>query len=244
MIGPVRVLVAEQPTAVAMIARLLDHEPVEVGTPRIVAFCNAHTVNLARRDPSFVTALDQALVLNDGAGLNIARKVLHGAPFPANLHGTDLTTVVIAAAARPLRIFLLGSRPGIADQAAAILAARFPHHTIAGTRHGFFDANESHQIALAIAATGADVVLAGMGQPRQEKWAAEHGAATGALVMCIGAYLDFTAGVVRRAPRWVQQMRLEWLFRMMQEPRRLAGRYLIGNARFLGNIARDYIKLR
>lgn len=223
---------------------MLGHHSGPDRTARIVAFCNAHTVNLARRDASFVAALNKAMVLNDGVGLDLARRALYGGPFPDNLNGTDFTTVVMETAPRPLRIFLLGSPSGVADKAAAVLATRFPRHSFVGTRHGFFDPSEGRDVALAIAKTGADLVLVGTGQPRQEKWAAEHGAETGALVMCIGAYLDFTAGVVRRASPWVRQLRLEWLVRLAQEPQRLAGRYIIGNGRFLADIALDYIRSR
>jgi N-acetylglucosaminyldiphosphoundecaprenol N-acetyl-beta-D-mannosaminyltransferase/alpha-1,3-mannosyltransferase len=217
--------------------------PTDGTALRIVAFCNAHTVNLARGDTSFVKALNSALVLNDGVGVDIARRLLYGAPFPANLQGTDLTSAVLAASAKAMRIFLLGSPPGVAKRAAEILAVRYPQHSIVGTRHGFFDlATEGLAVAKEIAATRADLVLAGMGQPRQEKWAAEFAAETGAVVMCIGAYLDFTAGTVRRAPRWAQQARLEWLVRLAQEPRRLAGRYLVGNAQFLLDTAIDYLR--
>lgn len=239
-IGPVSVCVFEQDAALATIAAMLDRTG-----KRTVAFCNAHTVNLARGDPVFVQALNDALVLNDGVGVDIARKLLYGAPFPANLQGTDLTSAVLATAPRPLRIYLLGSPPNVAEQAGEVLAARFPHHSFVGTRHGFFDmAGEGATVAEAIKATRADLVLVGMGQPRQEKWAKEFGPATGALVMCIGAYLDFTAGVVRRAPLWAQRARLEWLVRLAQEPRRLAGRYLLGNSRFLAGIGSDYLRLR
>ena len=246
LIGPVSVCVIEKDAALATIEGMLDRaDTVGAARGRIVAFCNAHTVNLARRDISFVTALNKALVLNDGVGVDIARKLLYGSAFPANLHGTDLTTAVLATAPRSLRIFLLGSPPGIADRAAEVLAARFPRHTIVGTRHGFFDLEtEGRAVAEMIATCGADLVLAGMGQPRQEQWASEYGTLTGALVMCIGAYLDFTAGAVLRAPSWAQQARLEWLVRLVQEPRRLAGRYLIGNGRFLADIGADYLRLR
>lgn len=245
LIGPVAVCVAGRNAALDRIAAMLDTAPADAAGARVIAFCNAHTVNLARRDPGFVRALEGATVLNDGVGVDIARKLLYGAPFPDNLHGTDLTTAVLETARRPLRVFLLGSRPGIAERAGEVLAARFPRHRILGARDGFFDpATEGRAVAEAIARTGADLVLAGMGQPRQEKWAAEHGGATGALVMCIGAYLDFTAGAVRRAPRWAQRARLEWLVRLAQEPRRLGGRYLIGNGLFLAGIGTDYVRSR
>lgn len=245
LIGGVAVRVTVLDHALAAIHAMIDGDARYGGeNRRVVAFCNAHTVNLARRDSAFLAVLNDSFVLNDGVGLDLARRWLHGAAFPANLHGTDLTTAVLATAERPLRLFLLGSPPGVAECAAAVLEIRFPHHRVVGTHDGFFDEAEGAAIARTIAKTGADLVLVGMGQPRQEMWAFRHGAASGALVMCIGAYLDFTAGMVRRAPRWVQRVRLEWFVRLAQEPRRLAGRYLIGNARFVVGIARDRMRAR
>lgn len=236
-IGPVSVSALGHERALERVAELLDRDG-----RRVVAFCNAHTVNLARRDPAFRAALAGAVVLNDGVGLDLARRLLHGSRFPANLNGTDFTPALLEAAPRPLRLFLLGSPPGVAERAAAAIAARFPRHRIAGVRDGFFDPADGRAVAEAIAATGADLVLAGMGQPRQELWAAEHAAATGALVMCIGAYLDFAAGAVPRAPGWARALRVEWVYRLAREPRRLAGRYLLGNPRFVCGIVLDRLR--
>jgi alpha-1,3-mannosyltransferase len=233
-IGPVRVRGLDYQAALSTVAAMLDSPDKQV-----VAFCNAHTVNLSRRDARFRHALDRALVLNDGVGVDLARRVLYGTPFPDNLNGTDFTPALLGTVRRPLRLFLLGSRPGVAERAADVLAERFPGHRIVGTRDGFFDPSEGAAVADAIARSRADLVLVGMGQPRQELWAVEHGQATGAVVMCVGAYLDFVAGVVRRAPDWVRKGRLEWLFRLASEPGRLAGRYLIGNPRFAGGVLID-----
>lgn len=233
-IGPVRVRVLGYGKALDLVAGMIGE-----GGERIVAFCNAHTVNLARRDAAFRDALGRAVVLNDGVGLDLGRRILHGARFPANLNGTDFTPALLEHAPGPLKVFLLGSPPGVAERAAAALARRFPRHRIVGTRDGFFPPAEGGAVARAIAETGADLVLVGMGQPRQELWAARHAAASGALALCIGAYLDFAAGAVRRAPGLVQAMRIEWAYRLAQEPRRLAGRYLLGNFRFMLGVARD-----
>lgn len=233
-IGPVPVCALDYPAALDLVATMLDREG-----ERNVAFCNAHTVNLARRDARFRAALQGMTVLNDGVGLDLARRVLHGAPFPANLNGTDFTPAVLEAAPRPLRLFLLGSPPGVAERAADALSARFPRHQVVGVRDGFFPPADGAAIARTIAATGADLLLVGMGQPRQELWAAEHGAATGAVVMCVGAYLDFAAGAVFRAPGWMRALRIEWTYRLAQEPRRLAARYLLGNPRFVYGVLRD-----
>ena len=81
-----------------------------------------------------------------------------------------------------------------------------------------------------------------MGQPRKELWAARNRDAISAVILCIGAYLDFVAGAVPRAPRWIQKARMEWAYRLALEPRRLAGRYLIGNATFLLRTARQRMR--
>jgi exopolysaccharide biosynthesis WecB/TagA/CpsF family protein len=81
-------------------------------------------------------------------------------------------------------------------------------------------------------------VLVGMGQPRQELWTFENAESTDATFLCIGAYLDFAAGIIPRAPAWIRSLRMEWAFRLANEPRRLAGRYLLGNATFLVYIAK------
>lgn len=231
-IGPVDVAVTTRADA---IARVLD--AVDAREPLLVAFANAHTVNIARRDRAFAKALEGALLLNDGIGVEIASRSLYGAPFPENLNGTDFTPALLTALRRRTRIFLVGSAPGIAEAAARLLEARHPNAAVVGTQHGFFGPAEEGALADRIAASGADLVLAAMGNPRQELWARANLARLGVPILCVGALLDFTAGAVRRAPGWVQRTRTEWLYRLVQEPRRMAKRYLIGNLVFLGAVA-------
>lgn len=204
--------------------------------PLFVAFCNAHTANTAQRDPAFAAALAQALVVNDGIGVDLASSVLFGRPFQENLAGTDLVDQVLERAAGSLRIFLVGSAPGVAEQAARALRERAPRHRVVGTAHGFFTDAETPELIARIRASTPDLVLVGMGHPRQEIWCAAHHRELGAITMAVGAYLDFLAGEVRRAPYWVRRARCEWMFRLVQEPRRLARRYLIGNMRFLARL--------
>jgi N-acetylglucosaminyldiphosphoundecaprenol N-acetyl-beta-D-mannosaminyltransferase/alpha-1,3-mannosyltransferase len=209
------------------------------GSPAMFGFCNAHTANLGRSKPAFVNAASQGVLFNDGVGLNIASRMLYGSPFPANLNGTDLTPAVLAALPAGTGVFVIGSPPGVANDAAGALAARFPNIRIAGMQHGFFDPGEEHAIAQRIRASGARLVLAGMGQPRQEQWAAANLAHVGAVILCIGAYLDFAAGRFARAPSWMQAAGMEWAFRLAQEPRRMMGRYLVGNGAFLAAVSRQ-----
>jgi exopolysaccharide biosynthesis WecB/TagA/CpsF family protein len=195
-----------------------------------------HSFNLAERLPDFRQAFAGMTVFNDGVGINVASKLLAGSSFPENLNGTDLVRDLLAALERPTRIFVLGSPPGVAEEAAIRLAADFPQVVIAGTYHGFFAEEESSAIADRIRNASTDLLLLGMGQPRQELWAAAMAPRTGAVVLCVGAFLDFTAGRFKRSPALLRAMRLEWLYRLANEPRRLSGRYLGGGFLFLRSL--------
>jgi alpha-1,3-mannosyltransferase len=232
-IGRVSVTVSCQRGFLRLVDRTLaDPSP----PPLFVAFCNAHTADTAERDPAFAAAIEQAVVVNDGAGIDLASTLLFGEPFQENLNGTDLVDRLFERTERSLRVFLVGSAPGVAEHAARQLHARTPRHRVVGTAHGFFADKEVPDLVACIRASGADVVLVGMGHPRQEIWCAAHYREIGAITIAVGAYLDFLAGEVRRAPRWVRDLRCEWLYRLMQEPRRLWRRYLLGNLRFLGRL--------
>ena len=233
-IGTVEVAVLDHAAAIRAIM-----SAVEARTPTLITFCNAHTVNLAQRDPAFRDELGRFLVLNDGVGVNLASRSLFGKAFPENLNGTDFTPSLLGSAKQPLSLYLVGAKPGVAEAAAKVIEQRFPAVSVVGTRCGFFDRNEELALADSIRASGANLVLAAMGQPHQERWAARHVGALGCPIMCVGALLDFLAERVPRAPSLIRRMRLEWAYRLAQEPRRLAGRYLIGNATFLGGIVKQ-----
>lgn len=204
-----------------------------------VAFLNAHASNVAAHDPAFARALDAALVLNDGVGVDLASRWVHGASFPENLNGTDFVPRLLADLEEPRRLFLLGGKPGVAEAAAQALGRLAPQHVVVGVRHGYFADGEAAGVAAEVAATGAEIVLVAMGNPRQELFVAEHGAATGAtLLLSVGALLDFLSGQVERAPEWMQKWRVEWVYRLALEPGRMWRRYLVGNAQFLLRLAR------
>jgi len=233
-IGPVRVTATTGEAAVDSVVRSVAERRAE-----IFAFCNAHTVNLARRDPVLADTLEGATVFNDGIGLDLASRLLHGAPFPENLNGSDLTSRILAALEeRRARLFLLGSPPGVAEAARRVINDRFPGLVVAGVRNGFFDMADP-SVAEEVAAARPDLVLAAMGQPRQEYWAAANVERLSCAILCVGAYLDFLSGTMPRAPAIFQRTRLEWVYRLMREPRRLAKRYLIGNPVFLAGVVRD-----
>jgi len=225
--------------ALAALARLHD----DAG-PGLVAYANAHTLNLAASDPSYRELLrEAALVLNDGAGIGIAAR-LNGERFPANLNGSDFNPLILQLAAqRGWPVFLLGARPGVAERAAAGLVARYPALDIAGTRDGYWPPGDDAEVAAAIRVTGATLVMAALGNPLQERWLAGHLGATGArLGVGVGAFFDFAAKEVPRAPAWMNRFGLEWVFRLLQEPRRLWRRYLVGNPVFVARVVRARLK--
>jgi exopolysaccharide biosynthesis WecB/TagA/CpsF family protein len=212
----------------------------EDAEPQIAAYANAHTLNLAYRDASYRALLNSAgIVLGDGAGVMIAAK-LHRAPLPENLNGSDFNPRILGlAAARGWPVFLLGGRPGVADRVAARWCDELPHLDVAGTAHGYIDAGRASEVAASIKASGAGLVMVAMGNPLQERWIAEHLPATGArLGIGVGAFFDFSAGEVPRAPAWMNRVGIEWLFRLYQEPRRMWRRYLLGNPLFLARVAK------
>ena len=221
--------------ALALIERKAETEPA------LVAYVNAHTLNLAARDRAYFELLrDAPVVLNDGAGVSLAAR-MQGDRFPENLNGSDFNPAIVELAARKgWSVYFLGAHPGTAEEAAAILAGRIPGLKVAGSRDGFFPRSEDAAVAAAIAETGADVVMVAMGNPLQERWLAANLATTGArLGVGVGAFFDFTAGTVARAPAWMNKWGVEWIWRLWQEPKRMWRRYLVGNPLFLWRVARS-----
>jgi alpha-1,3-mannosyltransferase len=209
--------------------------------PFIVAFVNAHTLNVAATQADFRAVLQNCTVLNDGIGIDIASRILYGAPFPENLNGTDFNPNYLQRTRHRYRLFLLGANPGVAERAAIRLSELCPFHRIVGCQHGHFDPDQIAEVVANIRQSEADVVLVAMGNPKQELFLQEHLAATGCtLGIGVGALFDFLAGEVPRAKSWVQKWRLEWIFRLAQEPRRLARRYLYGNPLFLLRVCKQW----
>lgn len=205
-----------------------------------VAFCNAHTANIAATHEVFRRHLARFLVLPDGIGVDLGRRLLKGAPFKANLNGTDFTPLLFEQAPTSLRVVLLGAEPQMAERAAHQWSKTFPRHHFWVLSDGFFSPDEEPALLAQLAAHKADILLVAMGNPRQEIWLAEKiGNDHAHVAIGVGALFDFTAGKVERAPGALRQLRLEWLFRLMQEPRRLWRRYVLGNPLFLARVLRQ-----
>jgi N-acetylglucosaminyldiphosphoundecaprenol N-acetyl-beta-D-mannosaminyltransferase len=172
-----------------------------------------------------------ALVVADGWPLVTASRLL-GEALPERVAGSDLVPQLLAssAAGNDFRIFLLGGAPGVTERAAANIRRRWPHVTICGCAsppRGFeSDVGLNAQIIDQINLAGPQLLIVALGAPRQEIWLYQHASQLQVRVaIAAGATIDFLAGAQTRAPRWVQQLRLEWCFRLLTDPTRLAGRY-------------------
>ena len=175
----------------------------------------------ARHDEPFRQALLGAdLVLADGVGVTYAAKIL-GRPLKGRVPGIEFAQRLLAwMAAHGKRLFLLGAKPGVAELAAANLKAAYPGLIVCGTHDGYFQ--EDGPVVKAIQESAADVVFVCLGAPKQELWMVRNGPAAGARLMVgLGGSLDVFAGVVERAPEGFQKLGLEWLYRLMKEPRRI-----------------------
>lgn len=174
----------------------------------------------ARKDQPFRQALlDADLVLADGVGVVYSAKLL-GRPLKGRVPGIEFAQALMGWMAKHgKRLFLLGAKPGVAELAAANLRDRYPGLILCGTHDGYF--KEDEPVVQAIRESGADVVFVCLGAPKQEFWMAKHGPDTGAhLMVGLGGSLDVFAGVVERAPEGFQKLGLEWLYRLMKEPKR------------------------
>jgi N-acetylglucosaminyldiphosphoundecaprenol N-acetyl-beta-D-mannosaminyltransferase len=202
---------------------------------RVVHFVHPHALNLAAFDAEHAERLARAdKVLPDGIGIRIAASIL-GVSMRHNLNGTDLLPLLCRrAVAEGVHLALIGAAPGVAEQCAQKLIEGSPGLSIPVISHGFLANDEAKAIAAKIEALGRTIVLVGMGSPLQERFAWEHLAhIPQATVITVGGLFDFFSGRVPRAPLAWRELGLEWLFRLLQEPRRLAKRYLVGNPLFL-----------
>lgn len=191
------------------------------GRTRLVVTANPIMVMLALRDREFMDILSGAdLLVPDGVGILWAAKK-KGCPLPERVTGVDLTRYLLGRRPAP-RLFLLGSKPGVAEKACRKIEKDNPGAKICGFHHGYFRASEEDGVVDAIRAARPDVVLAGMGSPRQEKFVWKHRADLGAkAAIGVGGVLDVLSGESARAPDAVQKAGLEWLYRLIREPKRL-----------------------
>ncbi len=206
---------------------------VERRTKSILLFANTNFVVKCSRFSSILNHQETVLI-NDGIGMDLASLLLHGRFFPENLNGTDFIPKLLGSFKQPVKVFLLGSEQAVADKAALALSATYPGVQVVGVNDGFESLKNRSALITRINATQPDVLLVGMGNPLQEKWILENRDALDVpLMIGVGALFEFLSGATRRAPWLMRKTKLEWLHRLMLDPRRLMRRYTLDIIQFL-----------
>jgi N-acetylglucosaminyldiphosphoundecaprenol N-acetyl-beta-D-mannosaminyltransferase len=183
--------------------------------------------------------LDCDLVTADGQSVVWASRLL-GDGLPERVAGIDLMQRLLELAEeRGYRVFFLGATRQVLARALATIRSRHPRLRVAGSRDGYFRPNEEQAMREEIRNAAPDILFVAMSSPRKEHWVATAGELDVGFAMGVGGSLDVVAGEVRRAPRIVQRLGFEWLFRLAQEPRRLVRRYVTTNTRFLLLLIRE-----
>jgi N-acetylglucosaminyldiphosphoundecaprenol N-acetyl-beta-D-mannosaminyltransferase len=204
-------------------------------------FLNAHCFNVAQKDSQYADALKETdILLNDGIGLKIA-SFFTSVRFQENLNGTDLIPKIIALASQNGKnVFFFGGKPGIAKKAAKNVKSKFPDINISGTHSGYFESNEERLLLQEIDSLKTDLLIVGMGVPKQEIWIKNNKKhlKNVKLIIAGGAIIDFLSEEIERAPLWMRKTGLEWVYRLILEPRRMWKRYLVGNLVFFYHILR------
>lgn len=216
-------------TAVELSRRL--GQRLAAGKKTVLLFANTNFILQCQSLLAWLHGVEVILV-NDGVGLDIAASITYGRRYQANLNGTDFLPCLLRDQEVCRKIFLYGSKPGVAEKAALVIEAELGQQVV-GCLDGYSGLSSQATCEL-INRTGAEIVMVALGNPLQEAWIRSNMKALDAtLLIGVGAWLDFLSGNVRRAPRWVRAIRCEWLFRLALEPRRLIRRYTLDIGRFL-----------
>jgi N-acetylglucosaminyldiphosphoundecaprenol N-acetyl-beta-D-mannosaminyltransferase len=215
---------------------------------RYVCVSTVHMTMEAYDSPEYRQVVNAAdLVTPDGMPMVWSLRVL-GHRGQRRVYGPDLTVCLLEAAAREgVPVGFYGSRPEVLDRLLAEADRRFPGLSVAYAQSPPFRTlsdDERRATVEDINRSGARILFVGLGCPKQERWMAEHRGRVGAVMLGVGAAFDFLAGTTRQAPRWVMAAGLEWLFRLMVEPRRLWKRYVKNNPRFVGLFVLQVLRLK
>jgi N-acetylglucosaminyldiphosphoundecaprenol N-acetyl-beta-D-mannosaminyltransferase len=199
-----------------------------------------------RKDDRLRAIANQCALLNaDGQPIVWASHLL-GDPLPERVSGVDLMNALLdVAVERGFRVFVLGARDDVLEAAVRRLIAHHPGLRITGHHHGYFTDDEVSAVRDVILVAQPDLLLVAMSSPRKEYFLADNAARLGVpLSIGVGGAIDIVAGITRRAPAWMQRWGLEWLFRVLQEPRRLGSRYITSNTQFLLLLAKELVTRR
>ncbi|HEY2081253.1 MAG TPA: WecB/TagA/CpsF family glycosyltransferase [Verrucomicrobiae bacterium] len=210
--------------------------------PKIIQFINGNKIAQVRQSPDMghiMWRTNYALV--DGQPLLPMGRML-GVRIPERIDGVGLMAKLLKMAdERRYSVFLLGAKQSVLETCVQKIRSDYPNARIAGYRNGYFKKEETDEVVRQIRATRCDILFLGMGSPMKEHFADRYASELGATVIQgVGGTFDVMAGLVKRAPKWIQQAGFEWLFRIAQEPRRMFWRYTTTNATCLSTFGKEY----
>jgi len=215
-----------------------------MGKQKMVTYLNAHCINIALSNPEYREILNSAdIVYADGMGVVWASGFLNK-PLPTRINIIDFYERFLRDSVdRNISLYFLGSKPAIVQRAVDNLKKRFPKINILGFHDGYFDQTEEKKIIDEITILKPNVLLVAMGVPKQEKWVYRYrNDLMVNLYWVVGGFFDILSGFRKVPPSWVSKSGLEWFYKLLQEPRRLWRRYLIGNFVFIRHVLRWKIK--
>lgn len=236
------------------IDRLTMNETLEVIKTAIInkdqilhTVMNAGKVVMMNENEELKISTTKADLINaDGQAVVWASKIL-GQPLPERVSGIDLMERLVEIAAKNnFKIFFLGATEEVITKLVSIYSEKFGKRIIAGYRNGYFTNEEEPEICSKINESGTDILFVGISSPKKEIFLYKNREKLSniSFLMGVGGSFDVISGKIKRAPLWMQNNGLEWLFRLLQEPKRMWKRYLIGNARFIGIVLKYLFKAR
>jgi N-acetylglucosaminyldiphosphoundecaprenol N-acetyl-beta-D-mannosaminyltransferase len=219
---------------------------IKSGKPHYLAVVNVAKVVKMRSDRELEESVCAAdLIGADGVPLVWASRLL-GNPLPGRVNGTDLMYRLLEKAnEKGYRIFFFGAKEEVLHRVLKRVRTEYPGVNIAGFHHGYFTPEEESGIVSKIRTAHADILFIAFGTPKKELWVKQYLAAMSVpVVHGVGGSFDVLAGVIPRAPLWMQRNGMEWLFRVMQEPRRMWRRYLVTNTLFIMLLVKEWFRYR
>jgi N-acetylglucosaminyldiphosphoundecaprenol N-acetyl-beta-D-mannosaminyltransferase len=211
--------------------------------PSQLVTVNAQSLLMMHDDPAMDEAVrGAAMIVADGASMALAARILN-LPWKERVTGVDLMQRLMREGApKGLRVYYLGATDQVLDRLLAITSEKYPGLVVAGYRNGYFDRNNDGEVIENIRASNADVLFVGMPTPFKELWLHRNLGRFGVgLAIGVGGTFDVIAGLVPRAPRWMQRSGMEWSWRLMMEPRKLWKRNLVYNSRFVAMLLREKV---
>lgn len=215
-------------------------------TPHQHVVVNVDKIVKAQHDPALREIINQCHLINaDGMPVVWASRLL-GKPLKERVAGIDLFEALMQRAAeRGWRVYLLGAKEEVVLRVRQLFESRFPALVVAGHRNGYWRAEEEESVADAIRQARADLLFVAISSPKKEKFLGRWQGSMGVpFAMGVGGSFDVFAGLVKRAPRWMQLSGLEWFYRFLQEPRRMFRRYFIEDMAFVGLLLREMVSTR